>query len=126
MPELPKSISSRHVVIFVQLTTAYPCSLCTYGREVPGFATPLSHMIPIQHFASPLLTAAALQIEADIPNFVIHEQHAYNRYAYNRKLCLYDYQPHNGAYGLPELPGIGNEFSSWVFTSDQVQRMVIN
>ena len=35
--------------------------------------------------ASPLSTAVALQLEAAIPNFTIHEHHVYNRYDYNKK-----------------------------------------
>jgi L-alanine-DL-glutamate epimerase-like enolase superfamily enzyme len=59
----------------------------------------------------PIATAAALQIEAVIPNFLIHEQHIF---AY-RKQCIdagkYDYQPVNGKFYTPDLPGIGQEMS---------------
>lgn len=65
--------------------------------------------------SSPLLTAASLQVEAAIPNFVIHEHHAYNLHEYNKRLCIYDYQPKNGFFEVPDLPGIGNEFSPYVF-----------
>ena len=65
--------------------------------------------------ASPLSVAVALQLEAAVPNFVIHEHHVYNRYDYNRALCIYDYQPENGHFAIPELPGLGNELSSYCF-----------
>lgn len=66
--------------------------------------------------ASPLCTAPALQLEAVIPNFVIHEHHVFNRYEYNRRLCKYDYQPENGKFKVPDIPGNGNEFSDYALT----------
>jgi L-alanine-DL-glutamate epimerase-like enolase superfamily enzyme len=65
---------------------------------------------------SPLSTAAALQLEAAIPNFTIHEHHVYSRFAYNRAMCIYDYQPVNGYYTVPDLPGLGNELSDYCFS----------
>ena len=38
--------------------------------------------------ASPLSTAVALQLEAAIPNFTIHEHHVYNRYDYNKNYVI--------------------------------------
>lgn len=61
--------------------------------------------------ASPLSTAAALQLECVLPNFVIHEHHRFCLLQMMKDLCIYDYQPENGKYKVPELPGIGNEFS---------------
>lgn len=65
--------------------------------------------------SSPLLTAASLQVEACIPNFLIHEHHAYNLHDYNKQMCIYDYQPKDGYFEVPSLPGIGNELSEYVF-----------
>lgn len=70
--------------------------------------------------ASPLSTAVALQLEAAIPNFTIHEHHVYNRYDYNKKLCKYDYQPVDGYIAVPDLPGIGNELTDYCFTNGKV------
>ena len=70
--------------------------------------------------ASPLSTAVALQLEAAIPNFTIHEHHVYNRYGYNKKLCKYDYQPVDGYIAVPDLPGIGNELTDYCFTNGKV------
>ena len=30
---------------------------------------------------------------------------------YNKALCVHDYQPVNGRMTVPELPGIGNEWT---------------
>ncbi|MDR2088833.1 MAG: mandelate racemase/muconate lactonizing enzyme family protein [Clostridiales Family XIII bacterium] len=67
--------------------------------------------------ASPLSTAAALQVEAAIPNFLIHEQHFSNLFAANKALCIYDYQPTNGKFAIPDLPGIGNSLSDYAMNS---------
>lgn len=60
---------------------------------------------------SPLSNVVALHLEAVIPNFVIHEHHAVNLTPYNKAYCIHDYQPVNGKYKIPELPGLGNEFA---------------
>lgn len=57
--------------------------------------------------ASPLATAIALQFEAAIPNFVIHEHHTYNLKACNRNLFEEDLQPVNGKFSIPTAPGFG-------------------
>ena len=72
--------------------------------------------VQVHTCASPLCTAAALHIEASIPNFVIHEHHVYNLQEFNKNLCIYDYQPQNGYYEVPELPGLGNELSEYALT----------
>ncbi len=69
--------------------------------------------------AGPLSTAAALHLEAAIPNFTIHEHHVYNRFAYNKAMCIYDYQPVQGSIAVPDLPGLGNELSDFCFTHGQ-------
>ena len=58
---------------------------------------------------SPISKAAALQIEAAIPNFLIHEHHQRALNPVNRGTCKYDYQPVNGVYKVPDLPGLGQE-----------------
>lgn len=60
---------------------------------------------------SPITNAAALQLEAVIPNFVIHEHHAVAIKNYNIDFCEYDYQPVNGYFEIPDRPGIGQELT---------------
>ncbi len=57
----------------------------------------------------PIAIAAALHVETVIPNFLIHEHHQYALIEDNINMCKYDYQPENGYYKVPELPGIGQE-----------------
>ncbi len=71
----------------------------------------------------PLSTAAALQLEAAIPNFTIHEHHVYARYDYNRRLCVRDYQPENGRFDVPDLPGLGNELAEYCWRAGTVARV---
>ena len=59
----------------------------------------------------PIATAAALQLEAVIPNFVIHEHHVGAIQPICTNTCLYDYEPVNGRFKVPELPGIGQELT---------------
>ncbi|NEU30902.1 mandelate racemase/muconate lactonizing enzyme family protein [bacterium LRH843] len=69
---------------------------------------------------SPLLTAAALQIESVVPNFVIHEHHPFNKLQFNKELCVHDYQPVNGYFEVPDLPGIGNELSELAIRNSNI------
>ena len=64
---------------------------------------------------SPISTAAALQLEAVIPNFQIHEHHVNAIKRANRELCVPDYQPKNGQFAIPDLPGLGVELNETVF-----------
>jgi len=59
----------------------------------------------------PIATAATLQLEAVIPNFLIHELHEGALKPEIRALCKYDHMPKDGSYDVPDLPGIGNELT---------------
>lgn len=61
----------------------------------------------------PISTAAALHLEAAIPNFVIHEEHNANFKTVFKKSGKYVYETKDGMYDIPELPGIGQEMSEW-------------
>lgn len=65
--------------------------------------------VQIHVCGSPISKAAALQIEAAIPNFLIHEHHQRALNPESRASCLYDYQPVNGVYEVPDRPGIGQD-----------------
>jgi L-alanine-DL-glutamate epimerase-like enolase superfamily enzyme len=60
---------------------------------------------------SPVSIAAGLHLETAIPNFIIHEHHVNALNPEYRAICKYDYQPVNGKYIVPELPGLGQELS---------------
>ena len=67
--------------------------------------------VQIHVCGGPIATAAALQVETVIPNFVIHEEHNANLMTKFKKAGKYFYEPKNGFYEVPELPGIGQEMS---------------
>ena len=60
---------------------------------------------------TPISDAAALQVEAAIPNFYIHEVLFNTPYAEIRAYCKNVYQPVNGYITVPDVPGIGQELS---------------
>ncbi len=67
--------------------------------------------VQIHVCGGPIATAAALQVEAAIPNFVIHEEHNANLLKVFKSSGKYHHHPVGGAYDIPELPGIGQEMS---------------
>lgn len=69
---------------------------------------------------SPISTAATLQLEAVIPNFVIHELHASALLPDNIATCKYNYVPVNGYYEIPELPGIGQELTEEAIANSDI------
>lgn len=61
----------------------------------------------------PISTAAALQLTAAITNFAIYEHHFRSTQPAITCLGKYDYQPKNGRYKIPDLPGLGQELSDF-------------
>lgn len=93
------------------------CGGFTEAKKICDMAYVYDVSVQAHVCASPLSTAAALHLEAAIPNFVIHEHHVYNLHAYNKQLAVKDLQPINGRYKIPEEPGIGNELSDYCFNN---------
>ena len=87
----------------------------TEGKKICDMAHVYDIGVQVHICGGPISTAAALQLEAVIPNFVIHEHHTYALSPYNRELCVHDYQPVDGKYAPPELPGLGQELSEIAF-----------
>ena len=71
--------------------------------------------------ASPIGAAVSLQLEAALPNFIIHEHHVYNTMKQVTDLGLYDYQPKNGYFDIPGLPGIGQELSEYALKTARIE-----
>ncbi|MFD2181375.1 mandelate racemase/muconate lactonizing enzyme family protein [Rhodoplanes azumiensis] len=85
------------------------CGGLTEAKKICDMANTYDCAVQIHVCGSPISKAAALQIEAVIPNFIIHEHHQRALNPESRATCLYDYQPVNGKYKVPDLPGIGQE-----------------
>ncbi|WP_207265077.1 enolase C-terminal domain-like protein [Desulfovibrio sp. Huiquan2017] len=76
--------------------------------------------VQIHVCGGPISTAAALQMEAAIPNFMIHELHRYALLEPNTKTCVHNYMPENGMYSVPDLPGLGQELTPETLAASRV------
>jgi len=84
----------------------------TEGKKICDYANIYDTTVQIHVCGAPVSTAAALQIEAVIPNFIIHEHHTYALKPEIRELCVNDYQPVDGKYHTPDLPGLGQSLNN--------------
>ena len=89
------------------------CGGLTEGKKICDMAAVFDATVQAHCAGSPISTAAALHLEAAIPNFCIHEHHYRSTQPALTVLCKYDYQPKNGKYTVPELPGLGQEMSQY-------------
>lgn len=83
----------------------------TEGKKVCDMARVYDVGVQVHVCGGPQATAAALQLEAVIPNFLIHELHQAALLEANILTGTHDYQPVNGYFTVPDLPGLGQELS---------------
>jgi len=83
----------------------------TEGKKICDFAHIYDIQVQPHVCGSPVATATALQLETVIPNFFIHEHNNHATKDYNTELCLQDYQPVDGYFQAPDLPGLGIELN---------------
>jgi galactonate dehydratase len=77
------------------------------GKKICDYANTFDVTVQLHVCGSPVATAAALQLEAVIPNFLIHEHHTIGIKKGNIEICQQNYQPIDGYYEIPDLPGLG-------------------
>ena len=87
------------------------CGGISETKKICDMADTYDVKVQVHVCGGPISTAAALQVETVIPNFLIHEEHSYAIKQGLRETCVYDYMPNNGYLKVPELPGIGQEIS---------------
>lgn len=87
------------------------CGGISEGKKICDMAHVYDVSVQVHVCGGPISTAAALQVEAVIPNFLIHEQHSFALLDVNIDTCVHDYQPVNGYFDVPDLPGIGQELT---------------
>lgn len=97
------------------------CGGITEVKKICDMAHVYDVGVQVHVCSSPILKAATLHLEAVIPNFVIHEHHVVSINEVNRELCVHDYQPVNGYYETPELPGIGNELTDFAIRNADIE-----
>lgn len=90
--------------------------ICTCGgisevKKICDMAHVYDVTVQIHVCGGPISTAAALHMEAAIPNFMIHELHRYALLKPNTRTCIHNYMPSKGRYTVPELPGLGQELT---------------
>ena len=96
------------------------CGGYTEVKKICDMAETYGAAIQIHITGSPLINAASLHMEAAIPGFIIHEYNVNTMGPKMRSLAKNDYQPVNGAFTVPEIPGIGNELSDSAFETCEV------
>ena len=92
----------------------------TEGKKICDMAHVYDIGVQVHICGGPISTAAALQLEAVIPNFVIHELHASALIQDNIDLCKYNYTATDGCFTVPELPGIGQELTEEAIANSEV------
>lgn len=92
------------------------CGGITEGKKICDMAHAFDCSVQLHICASNFSIAPALQLEAAISNFSIHEHHSIFLQEENIRLAKYNYQPVNGYYTVPDLPGLGNEWSEEAFS----------
>lgn len=92
----------------------------TEGKKICDMAHVYDIGVQVHCCGGPISAAAALQLEAVIPNFVIHELHASALIQDNIDLCKYDYVAKDGYFEVPELPGIGQELTDEAIAASEV------
>jgi len=97
------------------------CGGITEGRKIADLSETFGATVQTHTCNTPISIAAALQLEAAIPNFIIHEHHTNNTLPASTELCIYDYQPENGYYKVPDLPGIGNELTDKALAEAKIE-----
>ncbi len=86
----------------------------TETKKICDYANLYDATVQVHVCGGPVSTAASLHIETAIPNFIIHEHHTIALKKHIIDLCKYDYQPENGYFKAPELPGLGQELNDAV------------
>jgi galactonate dehydratase len=100
------------------------CGGITEVKKICDLAYIYDVAVQIHVAGSPLATNVALQLEAVIPNFTIHEHHVANRMDTSLNLTKYNLQPENGYFTVPDHPGIGNEFLQAAIENSYLFRML--
>lgn len=92
------------------------CGGLTEVKKVCDMAHTYQVNVQAHICGTPISHAAALHLEAAIPNFAIHENCGFNHMFFNKNLCTAHPAPDsNGFYTIPDSPGLGAEWTDFVF-----------
>lgn len=87
------------------------CGGVTEYKKIADMAACYDVGVQCHTCSGPISVAVALHCEAATSNFIIHEHHVMNTTPGNTAMGLYNYQPVDGYFEVPDLPGIGQELS---------------
>lgn len=96
------------------------CGGLTEGRKIADLAESFGASVQAHTCNTPLSVAAAVQFEAALPNFYMHEHHTNNTLPFYTDLCVYDDQPIDGYIIVPDRPGIGNELTEKALAESEI------
>lgn len=92
----------------------------TEVKKICDLAFIYESSVQIHICGSPIGISASLQLEAAIPNFLIHEHNAGALAPTVQEIGTVDVSPKNGKFIVPDLPGIGNEISQSAFRNSEI------
>ena len=90
------------------------CGGITEGKKICDMAYSYDVSVQLHVCASPLSTAAALHLEATLPNFCIHEHHSSNLKSWVKDLCNKEF-----------APGLGCEISDYALYENVDHKEII-
>lgn len=76
-------------------------------KKIADYANLYDVQVQAHVCGGPVSTAAALHVEAVIPNFIIHEHVAFATDPVMTSIVEQELQPRNGYFEIPEAPGLG-------------------
>jgi L-alanine-DL-glutamate epimerase-like enolase superfamily enzyme len=97
------------------------CGGITEAKKICDMAAIYDVNVQTHVCSSPVSVAISLHLEAAIPNFIIHEHHLCNTLPSTIAECVYDYQPENGYFTVPEIPGHGQELSESALKTARIE-----
>jgi L-alanine-DL-glutamate epimerase-like enolase superfamily enzyme len=97
------------------------CGGVTECKKICDMAHAYDVVVQTHVCSSPISVAVSLQLEAAIPNFIIHEHHISNTLDAVTGMGKYNYQPVKGYMDVPELPGIGQELSDYALKNAVIE-----
>lgn len=87
------------------------CGGITEAKKISDYGHMYDVAVQPHVCGSPVAVAATLQLEAVLPNFLLHEFHSHPLKDCFRELCTNDWLPEKGQYKVPDLPGLGQELN---------------
>lgn len=89
-------------------------------KKLSDFANIHDVGIQIHNMSGPILCAATLHAETAIINFVIHENLSWNSLETFCRIGKYNYQPADGKFTVPDVPGVGQELSDEAMKESEI------